>query len=272
MDKGTEMKNERPAHFHMNVRLPDGTYTQGPSDWTKHPEHLGLTSIPLAGRRVLDVAANDGFWSFWAEQNGAKDVLAIDVESYQRYDWGHAGPPPSIADLGQQEKDAGFKYLHELLGSQVRREAISTYELSPEKHGVFDIVFMFGLLYHLRHPLMALDILRKVCSGVLIIETHVLPFQNDLPAAVFYMDDVCFGHTNWHGPNEAVIVHWLISAGFPYVFAENSPANRAANRQIFIACVDEEWSSRFTDLSAFSLCDASYLERSRAAISSLLNP
>ncbi len=253
--------------FHMNVQLPDGTFTGGPSDFTKHPEYLGLTSVSLAGKRVLDIAANDGFWSFWAEKAGASDVLATDVENYSRYDWGFDGPAESSSDWGQQNKDEGFWYLHRLFQSKVRREPVSVYELSPEQHGAFDLVFMFGLLYHLRHPLLALDRVRRVCSGVLILETHVICSASIIPMSFFYMDDVFCAPTNWTGPTEAAIVHWLFSAGFTHIYTGRGRERGPHDRQIFIACVNDGWHSVFASLSNFNFCDRSYFERSRQALS-----
>src|SRR6478672_13747497 len=78
--------------YYMKVPLGDGTFTNGRIDYTAHPAMLGLDGIDLCGLRVLDIAANDGYWSFWAEERGA-EVMAIDVDGFDGYDWGHDGPP-----------------------------------------------------------------------------------------------------------------------------------------------------------------------------------
>src|SRR3546814_3424311 len=55
--------------------------------------------------------------------------------------------------------------------------------------GLFDLIFNFGLLYHLRHPLLALDKTRAVCRGAMILETHVVNAFGNLPASLFYRRD-----------------------------------------------------------------------------------
>ena len=75
--------------------------------------------------------------------------------------------------------------------------------------GKFDTIFAFGLLYHLRHPLLALETLRKSCSGTLYIETAILDGVSSPYTGRTYSSDECvaeiypndeFGRnsTNWH--------------------------------------------------------------------------
>jgi len=258
---------ERPK-FYMNIELPDGSFTGGPSDHTSWPAHLGLSPAMVAGKRVLDVASNDGFWAFWAEKHGAAEVLAIDVEDYAHYDWSFGGPPASVKR--GDPKNVGFWWLHQLLRSRVRREPISVYQLDPEQHGVFDIAVMCGLLYHLRHPLLALDTLRRVCNGVLIVETHIACADPLLPASLFYMDDVFRGHANWTGPTEAAVVHWLCSAGFPTVYVERDRQSGMYARQKFIACANSTWAANFQHNPNFQLCDSNYFRQTRAALETRL--
>lgn len=142
--------------------------------------------------------------------------------------------PPAIAELALPRKDEGFWRLHKQLDSKVRREACSVYDLSPEQHGQFDAVFLYGLLYHLRHPLLSFDRIRALCQGFLVVETHVVTTQSDLPAMLFYEDDVLADAiTNWTGPTGSCVVHWLRSAGFPQVFAERVPAEQAPGPAAF---------------------------------------
>ncbi|NMG58243.1 DUF1698 domain-containing protein [Geitlerinema sp. P-1104] len=239
--------------FYMKVRLPDGSYTNGKIDYNHHPELLGILPSFTRGTRVLDIAANDGFWSFWAEDAGAKDVLAIDVDSFENYDWGYDGysdmilPNLDSSTHASQwtNSGAGFWYLHKIYNSRVKREKLSVYGLKPEKHGVFDLIFMYGLLYHLRHPLLALDTVRRVCSGVLILETHVVNSFKNIPASLFYWDDVFQSHTNWTGPTESSIVAWAKSAGFPHIFSRIMNPKSAYTRGIFVCCINDDWYDKF---------------------------
>src|SRR3546814_2184199 len=76
--------------------------------------------------------------------------------------------------------------------------------------GLFDLIFNFGLLYHLRHPLLALDKTRAVCRGAMILETHVVNAFGNLPASLFYRRDELVTSTNWTGPNDSAVVNWLM--------------------------------------------------------------
>ena len=49
----------------------------------------------------------------------------------------------------------------------------NVYDLDPESLGTFDVVLFLGVLYHLRHPLLALDRLRPLCRSLLIVESLV---------------------------------------------------------------------------------------------------
>jgi tRNA (mo5U34)-methyltransferase len=252
--------------FYMKVPLGDGTFTNGRIDYNHHPAVLGIDAIDLTGMRVLDVAANDGFWTFWSEGRGA-DVVAIDVDGFDGYDWGHDGPPASIRErlagnpFSQwNEAGAGFRALHEHFDSRAERLRLSAYDLRPEVHGVFDVVFNYGLLYHLRHPLLALDIARRVCRGALVLETHIVNGMSTVPLSVFYHDDVFRGWTNWTGPTEAVVAAWLRSAGFPVIKTWRQNPSRPNGRQVFVACTNATWAERFGGPTLVALDDAYFAE------------
>ena len=233
--------------FYMKVPLPDGSYTDGRVDYTGFPARLGLDKLDLTGARVLDVACNDGFWSFWAEQQGAEDVFAIDVDSFEGYDWGNTEEDRKTRDalkeeskpLNWQVAGAGFWKIHRAWKSKVRRETMSVYQLSREKHGRYDVIFCFGLLYHLRHPLKALEAMHAVCRGALVLETHISQVNRHLPLSLFYWDDAFRGQTNWVGPTEAACVSWLRSVGFAHVCAQPQRPNLKNCREVFVALTDD---------------------------------
>jgi tRNA (mo5U34)-methyltransferase len=251
--------------FYHTIDLPDGSTAHGPCDLRADPDYLGLnTSSRIKGSRVIDISANDGFWSFWAERAGASEVLAIDVETYDGYDWGYEGPPREVETFGQQDKSYAFNRLKETMGSSVRRESISCYKVDPVRHGEFDIVLFYGLLYHLRHPLLALDRARRVCRGGILLETHVQPEDPMLPSTLFYLDDVMDGFTNWTGPTLACITHWLKSAGFPHIFREKEPF--VPGRARVLGAVDREWADEFGANPHFSYCDQQYFTECRLAV------
>lgn len=251
------------------IELPDGTVTPGKADHRAHPAYLNIDDPDLLkGKRVLDVAANDGFWSFWAEQQGAAEVLATDVERLEEYDWGYAGPPPGTQL--DKSSDSVFHYLHDLLDSKVKRRALSVYDHDPDDIGEFDLVLCYGLIYHLRHPLRALDALRRVCRGACIIETHALLCSEDAPLMAFYEDNVCEGsQTNWCGPTTACMAHWMKSAGFSQVYIMK---HISGDRQLFVGAVHEAWRERFDACPKLKLCDETYFKAARGVLKSATVP
>ncbi len=68
---------------------------------------------------------------------------------------------------------AGFELARQALGSRVEDVDIDVMDLSPERVGQFDVVFFLGVLYHLRHPLLALERIASVTRKRLFLETVV---------------------------------------------------------------------------------------------------
>lgn len=68
----------------------------------------------------------------------------------------------------------GFAMARDLLRSRVDYWVASVYDLNPAAFGTFDVVLFLGALYHLRHPLLALDCIHSLCREYMFLETHVL--------------------------------------------------------------------------------------------------
>jgi len=110
------------------------------------------------------VPQRHGGYSFECEQRGAGEVIAYSLEN------------PDVT---------GFNRLKALLGSRVRYVQGSVYTLSPERMGEFDLILFFGVLYHLRYPLLAMDRIRSVSCGEVLIETHTLTSRHLLRAPLW---------------------------------------------------------------------------------------
>src|ERR671933_1283270 len=142
--------------WHHQIDLGNGIVTPG-----RDPSAAKLAALrlpPLEGKTVLDVGAWDGYFSFAAERLGAERVLAVDS-----FAWGGA-------EWGSQET---FNLARSALGSKVEDHYAEVLELSPERVGNFDVVLFLGVLYHMRHPFLALERMAAVTRELLIIETHV---------------------------------------------------------------------------------------------------
>jgi tRNA (mo5U34)-methyltransferase len=125
--------------------------TPGVNDSPAALRALGLPA-DLRGMRVLDIGTRDGFFAFECERRGAQ-VVAVDAAPIEH---------------------TGFAVAAELIGSKVRYHQRMIWDLSRAQDGEFDLVLCLGLLYHLRDPLAALDLLRSLCGGTLFLETAVL--------------------------------------------------------------------------------------------------
>lgn len=121
---------------------------------------------------MLDVGTGDGFWAFELERRGARSVVTIDVASLGTADWTPAArarlSPEFIAAESWGQR---FALAKEALGSKVHREVLSVYDLTPERLGMFDLVFSGDLLLHLQNPLGALTNIRSVTRSTAVIET-----------------------------------------------------------------------------------------------------
>ena len=185
--------------WYHTIELPGGIRTPGADDT---PARLAQIQLPedLSGMSVLDVGAWDGFFSFTAEKRGAQRVLATDDFCWSDRGWG--------------SKD-GFLLARQAFGSNVEDLQIDVLELSPEKVGTFDLVLFLGVLYHMRHPMLALEKVFSVTKNQLILDTQIDMIGSSQPVMAFYPDrELNNDPTNWWGPNPAAVIAALKVVGF----------------------------------------------------------
>jgi tRNA (mo5U34)-methyltransferase len=199
MDRETLRAEVSALRWYHTIDLGGGVVTRGIDDTAVRLARLDLPAS-LEGRSVLDVGAWDGFFSFEAERRGAARVLATDYYSWHGSGWG---------------TKAGFALARGALASRVEDLDIDVMELSPERIGTFDVVLFLGVLYHLPHPLLALERIASVTRDLLILETVVDMVGVRRPAAAFYPGrELNDDPTNWWGPNVPAVHAWLQSVGF----------------------------------------------------------
>lgn len=154
-----------PDDWWHAIDLPDGTVTPGGWDLRQVAERIPWPD--LAGRRCLDVGTADGFWAFEMEKRGAARVLATDL--------------PSPFQARARER---FEHARRLLGSGVDYEERDVLEVE----GDFDVVFMGYVLQMVRDPIGALERVRSVCHGhLLLLDTVSLPLAL-LPSPLARLD------------------------------------------------------------------------------------
>jgi tRNA (mo5U34)-methyltransferase len=201
--------------FHnLNLRgvqtAPDHFLGDYPSFKWRHFAH----AVPddLSGKSVLDIGCNAGFYSLEMKRRGAERVLGIDMD---------------------EEYLAQARFAAEVMEADIEFQQLSVYDVADlgEK---FDVVLFMGVFYHLRHPLLALDLIREyVATDLFIFQSlqrgslEVFETKNNYPFSerdIFYepgfprmffiekrySDDP----TNWWFPNRACVEAMLRSSGF----------------------------------------------------------
>jgi tRNA (mo5U34)-methyltransferase len=166
----------------------------------------------LTGRTVLDIGCNGGFYSLEMKRGGAARVLGVDHdEGYLRQ----------------------ARFAAEVSGLDIEFRQLSVYDVGSLDER-FDLVLFLGVLYHLRHPLLALDVIREhvvkdvfVCQSMQRGNPGEEPVEADYPfgeTGVFerptwphlsFIEHRYAGDdTNWWVPNRACTKAMLRSAGF----------------------------------------------------------
>lgn len=166
----------------------------------------------LTGMTVVDIGCNGGFYSIEMKRRGAKRVLGIDHDE-------------------QYLEQARFAA--QVLDLDIAFERMSVYEL-PQLHERFDVVLFMGVFYHLRHPLLALDLLRQYVVKDWFVFQSMLrgsrtrpdlepdyPFweravfdKPGFPKMHFIENSYSQDPTNWWIPNRSCAEAVLRSAGF----------------------------------------------------------
>ena len=161
---------------------------------------------------MLDIGCNAGFYALEMKRRGAGRVVAIDHD--ERY-------------LAQAKLAA------EVSGADIEFRQLEVYDVGALGER-FDLVIFMGVLYHLRHPLLALDLIREHVAGDLMLfqsmqrgSNEVAPAKADYdfwetkifdqpgwPKLHFIEHEYAHDWTNWWAPNRAAVEAMLRSAGF----------------------------------------------------------
>jgi tRNA (mo5U34)-methyltransferase len=200
--------------WYHTMELSPGVVTPG-----FHDTRPVLSQIPfpasLEGKRCLDVGTFDGFWAFEMERRGAAEVIAIDILDPEQWDWPAGSDAEVIDAIGRRKAlGRGFEIAHRELGSSVRRIERSVYDLDASEVGQFDLVYLGSLLIHLRDPVRALDRLRRVCAGTMIVVDGIdLLLSLGMPGLpVATLDGR--GRPWWWYPNQAALRRLIEAGGF----------------------------------------------------------
>ncbi|MCX8252613.1 hypothetical protein RHAL1_03206 [Beijerinckiaceae bacterium RH AL1] len=223
-DAAIRDKVRQLAPWFQNIQLGDGLATAPEhylGDYPRFKFELFAHALPadLSGKTVLDIGCNAGFYSCEMKRRGAARVVGLDTD--ERY-------------LAQA------RFVAETLGfDDIQFDRVSVYDVAALGER-FDLVIFMGVFYHLRHPLLALDLIREhVAADMLLFQTMQRgsddvadapddhPFHKpgtfDPPA---YFDEPGYPKmhfierayaqdwTNWWAPNRACSEAMLRAAGF----------------------------------------------------------
>ena len=178
-----------------SIELPDGSVLPGLQSIEQLRRRLDVFNLPedLKGKRVLDIGAWDGWFSFECERRGAA-VTAVDCVEL-----------------------ATFLEARQLLNSKVEYLTLDVNELSARRLGRFDIVLFFGVLYHLRHPLLGLEKAVELSTDLVLIESFVIDSESarPIPAVMEFYERTELGGQvdNWCGPTPECLLALCRSAG-----------------------------------------------------------
>jgi SAM-dependent methyltransferase len=209
--------------WYHRMELAPGVYTDGDYDMAPLLPAFGFPD-DMRGLSVLDVGRASGFFSFEFERRGAR-VVATELPSYFDWDWTSGAEARMRATIGTASDDevtdarlaSAFYFAREVLGSRVEDKRINVYDLCPEAFDGrrFDLVFAGSLTSHLRDPIGALQRLRSVTAGTLILAAPSF----DIPA-VAHLPMLCLAAAgdaegrSWWIANRRGIHDMLVTAGF----------------------------------------------------------
>ncbi len=169
----------------------------------------------LRGKSVLDIGCNAGFYSIEMKKRGADHVVGIDSD------------PGYLAQA---------RFAAEVCGADIEFRDMSVYEVDKLRQK-FDIVLFLGVFYHLRYPLLALDLLRDSVVGDTLVFQSMQRGSSDVDALednyhfwereifdspgfpkMFFIEK-CYSQdpTNWWIPNQACVEALLRAASFEIV-------------------------------------------------------
>jgi tRNA (mo5U34)-methyltransferase len=204
-------RNLRPqlleVGWYHSIELPDGNVIRGlmPPEYLHHRMRLMPIPADLGGKRVLDIGAWDGWFSFECERRGAA-VTALDCIEVEN-----------------------FLKARELMRSRADYQIMDVMEMSPVRLGYFDIVLFLGVLYHLKHPLAALEKVCELTHDLAIVESFVVADQNPVIPTMEFYETMELGEQldNWVGPTVECLKALCRTAGFARVELLEASGDRA---------------------------------------------
>lgn len=202
--------------FH-NLHLPDGAQTAPGHALGDFPAFKWRELAPhlpddLTGWTALDIGCNAGYYSIELARRGAH-VTGIDVEPLflRQAEW-------AVREFAIEDR--------------VELRRMQVYDLAHTDEQ-WDLVIFMGVLYHLRYPMLGLDIVSRRVGRMMVFQTLTTPGLDVHPEAradrdvndrdafnepgwprmAFIERKLAGDITNWWAPNHAAVEAMLRSSG-----------------------------------------------------------
>ncbi|MFW5726539.1 MAG: TIGR04290 family methyltransferase [bacterium] len=260
MDKQTEKTITELSPWFHNIHLPDGAQTApdhflGDFPAFKWEEIAPELPWDLSGKKVLDVGCNAGFYSIQLARRGA-EVTAIDLDPHylRQAAW-------IAAQFGLEER--------------IQFSLQQVYDLAHEEEK-YDLVWFMGVFYHLRYPLLAMDILAQKCQDWFVFQSLSMPGKEVVkpdddyqinqrdemlkagwPKMAFIENQLNGDPTNWWAPNKAAVLAMMRSCGLDIISEPadetyigrktKAGASESWNRSEYLSAIGKDWKANLEE-------------------------
>jgi tRNA (mo5U34)-methyltransferase len=243
-------------HLPGNVQTAPGHFF---GDFPKFKWEQFKKNIPadLEGWTALDIGCNAGFYSFELAKRGAS-VLGIDLDPHYL-------------------KQAKWAAKELNLSDKVSFKQMQVYDLAKLNRN-FDIVIFMGVFYHLRYPMLALDIVTQKVKKMMVFQTLTMPGEEVLnvkddmdiydrkqmlkkgyPQMAFIEKKLAADPTNWWAPNHSCILAMLRTCGMSVIatpgheiyIAKPDPQQTAVstgwNSSEYLSAIGQDWKEKLVN-------------------------